>query len=127
MKTKILFICFVSLQNLAFSQNTAIDKLFEKYSGKDGFTTVYISQYMFDMFRDVQTSDKDFDGLIKGLKSIRILAVDNPKVLPSGTNFFKEIMKDIPISQYKELMVIKQKDQDVKFLIRENQGKIVEL
>ena len=31
------------------------------------------------------------------------------------------------MSQYKELMVVKEKDQDVKFLINEKDGKIIEL
>ena len=127
MKSTILILYLVSLHNLSFAQSSTIDKLFDKYSGKDGFTTVIISQYMFDMFRDVQTNDKDFDDIKKGLKCIRILAVENLKAIPAGSNFYKEIIKDIPLNQYKELMTIKQKDQDVKFLIKESQGKIVEL
>ena len=126
-KFRMILLFFIFISGAAFSQNVALDKLFDKYAGKDGFTTVFISQYMFDMFKDVNTSDKDFDGLIKGLKSIRILAVENPKAIPAGTNFYNEIMKNLPASQYKELMVIKEKGQDVKFLIREVQGKIVEL
>ncbi len=127
MKTKILILFFVSLQSIAFSQSSPIDKLFDKYSGKEGFTTVYISQYMFDLFRDVKTDDKDFENLVKGLKSIRILSVEDPKLVPAGLNFYKEIMNEIPANQYKELMVIKEKGQDTKFLIKENQGRIVEL
>ena len=114
------------IPRIVFSQQSPVDKLFDKYSGKDGFTTVYITQYMFEMFRNVETNDKDFDNLVKGLKSIRILSVEDKKAIPANTNFFKEIMKDLPVDQYKELMVVKEKDQEVKFLIKENQGKIVE-
>ncbi len=127
MKTKILILLLVSIQGLAFSQSSPVDKLFDKYSGKEGFTTVYISHYMFDMFRNVNTDDKDFDGLIKGLNSIRILTIEDPKLVPAGLNFYKEIINEIPANQYKELMVIKEKGQDVKFLVKEEQGRIVEL
>ena len=126
MKTKLFILCLILVPTFGMAQSP-VDKLFDKYSDKDGFTTVYITQYMFDMFKDVNTSDKDFDDLIKNLKSIRILAVQNPKAIPSGTNFYKEIMSAIPLNQYKELMVIKEKDQDIKFLMKENQGKIAEL
>ncbi|HEX3007790.1 MAG TPA: DUF4252 domain-containing protein, partial [Bacteroidales bacterium] len=67
-----------------------------------------------------------FDNLVKNLKSIRILAIDgeNP---PKGINFYTEIMKDLPVREYKELMVIKEKGQDVKFLVKDANGKITEL
>lgn len=109
-----------------WGQASPIDKLFDRFSEKEGFTTVYITQYMFSMFKDVQTDDKDFDNLVKSLKSIRILAVDNEKP-PKGVNFYTEIMKDLPVKDYKELMVIKEKGQDVKFLVKDNNGKISEL
>lgn len=126
MKIKILAICLLFISGLSYSQSP-VDKLFDKYAGKDGFTTVYITQYMFEMFKNVNTSDKEFDDLVKNLKSIRILSVEDKKAIPANTNFFKEIMKDLPLDQYKELMVVKEKDQEVKFLIKENQGRISEL
>jgi hypothetical protein len=123
-RTMLLFY-LLAFTNVSYAQSP-VDKLFDKYGNKEGYTTVVITQYMFDMFKDVNTSDKDFDNLVKGLKSIRILAVDKGNSKNSTVNFYKEIMKDLPASEYKELMVIKQKDQDVKFLVKEVQGKIVE-
>lgn len=128
MKARLLILFIVLSSFTGYAQNTAIDKLFDKYSGKDGFTTVFISQYMFDMFKDVQTNDKEFDDLVKNLKSIRILTVDKSSPnAPKNINFFTEIAKNIPMKEYKELMVIKQKDQDIKFLVKEEKGKIAEL
>lgn len=121
----VLFIWVVCMEG-AYSQTSPVDRLFDKYSEKDGFTTVYITQYMFSMFKDVHTNDKDFDNLVKNLKSIRILAIDNENP-PKGVNFYTEIMKDLPVKDYKELMVIKEKGQDVKFLVKDVQGRIIEL
>lgn len=126
MKINILIICLIFISRITFSQSP-VDKLFDKYSGKDGFTTVYITQYMFEMFKNVNTSDKEFDDLVKNLKSIRILSVEDKKAIPANTNFFKEVMKELPLNEYKELMVVKEKDQELKFLIKENQGRISEL
>lgn len=123
----IITIILVSMEfTSGWGQTSPVDKLFDSYSEKDGFTTVYITQYMFSMFKDVNTDDKDFDNLVKSLKSIRILAVDNANP-PKGVNFYTEIMKDLPVKDYKELMVIKEKGQDVKFLVKDNLGKISEL
>jgi hypothetical protein len=126
MKTQLIFICLIAIPWLGKAQSP-VDKLFDKYSGKDGFTTVYITQYMFGMFKDINTNDKEFDDLVKNLKSIRILTSEDNKAIPAGTNFFKEIMKELPVQQYKELMVVKEKDQEMKFLAKENNGRISEL
>ena len=109
------------------AQTSSVDKLFAKYEGKDGFTTVNISRQMLELFGQVDqnsSDDKDFKEVASKLTSIRILAMD--KKDPS-VNFFTELMKDFPSSQYKELMTVKEKGQDVKFLIREEKGKISEL
>lgn len=124
---KYLFsIIIITVTVNSWSQTTAVDKLFDRYAEKDGFTTVYITQYMFSMFKDVNTDDKDFDNLVKNLKSIRILAVDkaNP---PKGINFYTEVMRDLPVKEYKELMIIKEKGLDIKFLVKDLNGKISEL
>jgi hypothetical protein len=129
MKRIALIFQFFFLVCLAKGQNSAIDKLFDKYAGKDGFTTVTISKQMFELFNQVETNskeDKDFKDVASKLTSIRILAMekegDNPSI-----NFYKELEKDLPASQYKELMVVKDKGQDVKFLTHEENGKITEL
>ncbi len=123
---KLLFSLFVITLPLALNaQNTPVDELFEKYSGKEGFTSVYITSYMFSMFADIETSDPEFDDLMKNLTGIKILATDDS--YNGSANFYKEIIDKLPMSKYKELMVIKEKDQDVKFLINEKDGKIIEL
>lgn len=112
---------------LITAQNKVVDKLFEKYAGKEGFTTVLISSKMFSLFSNLETDDEEFDDLMNNLKSIRILATDNDVELDKDINFYDEIMKELKVSEYEELMVIQEKDQNVKFLIREVDGKIVEL
>jgi hypothetical protein len=109
---------------MLWGQNSPVDKLFEKYSGKEGYTSVYISEYMFSLFSSMDSEDKDFNNALNGLSSIKILATDNPK---QGVNFYDEIMKELPKKDYKELMVIKEKDEHLTFLVKDVQGKIVEL
>jgi hypothetical protein len=36
-------------------------------------------------------------------------------------------MKELPQTEYKELMVVKEKGQDLKFLVKDSNGRIVEL
>ena len=125
MKKLLLNLLVIVLPLALHAQRTPVDELFDKYSGKEGFTSVYITSYMFSMFSDLETDDPEFDELMKNLKGIKILATDES--YNGNANFYKEIIGKLPLSQYKELMVIKEKDQDVKFLINEKNGKIVEL
>jgi len=129
---RIVILLTISLIPLIIRAQTGpIDKLFDKYAGKDGYTTVYITKYMFNMFKNTdESADEDADELNKvlgKLNSIKILAVDDPTFVPKGTNFYDEIMKELPREKYNELMVVKEKDSDVVFLAREEKGTIVEL
>ena len=111
----------------AFSQKNPVDKLFEKYGGKDGFTTILISSKMFSMFSDMEAGDDEINKMIKNIESIKILTTEDESLLDPGINFYKEIMNELSLDEYEELMVVKEKDQDIKFLVKEKGDIIVEL
>ena len=112
---------------LVFSQHSSVNKLFEKYAEKDGFTTVYISKNLFKMVGEMDLDDPEVDGLVDNLETIKILASDSEFNNESNLNFYEEIMGELPIEEYDELLVVKEKDQDVKFLSKEKNGIITEL
>ncbi len=122
--TLVLSLILVSLVTMA--QRDAIDALFDKYAGMEGFTTVIISSKMFSLFQDMEVEDDEFNEMMSSLESIRILAMEEP-IEGMNINFYDEVMKDLNENDYEELMVVKEKDQDVKFLIKERNGKIEEL
>ena len=129
MKRLFFIVCFIGLTTAIFAQNKSIDRVFDKYAGQEGFTTVYISKYMFSMFANLdEVKDEDMEDVQKifgKLNGIKILATEDGS--PKGINFYDEIMKDLPRSEYKELMVVKDSESDVVFLAREDGGVIVEL
>ncbi|MBN2813355.1 MAG: DUF4252 domain-containing protein [Bacteroidales bacterium] len=114
----------------ALQAQSIMDKLYDKYSGQEGYTSVYISKYMFDMFRNneanVETSE-EMDQIMSKLNCIKILVTDDDPTTPVPVNLYNEIMKVIPSSPYKEIMMVKEKDQDIKFFVREEKGKVAEL
>jgi hypothetical protein len=106
-------------------QKSAVDKVFDKYSGKDGYTTVYISSFMFNMLNSLETDDPEYNEFKKataGINSIKILTQDGGK----SEAFGAELLQMLPRSEYKEMMVVKDQDEDVQFLAREENGKITE-
>jgi len=110
---------------IAMGQNSAVDKVFDKYSGKEGYTTVYISSFMFNMLNSLETDDPEYNEFKKatsGISSIKILTQDGG----DSEAFGKELLDMLPRSEYQEMMVVKDQDEDVLFLAREEGGKITE-
>jgi hypothetical protein len=123
MKKLILFstaLCMVALLN---AQTNAIDEFFDKYSEKDGFTTVTISSKLLSLFAGKKNEGSD---VINKLTSIRILSVED-SVLNQSVNFYKELGKKLDLSSYEELMVVKEGQDVTKFLIRQKGDIISEL
>jgi Domain of unknown function (DUF4252) len=126
MKRALLSLAAILMAIIANSQNNAIDELFDKYSGKEGFTTVYISSKMFSMFKSKDQDNQDFNNIINKLKSIRILSVED-SALNKNINFYNELQKKLDFSVYEELMVVKEGNNMTKFLVKENGTNIEEL
>lgn len=125
MKKTVFILAMILAPLLVSAQGSPVDKLFEKYSGLEGYTSVYISRYMFSLFANIETEDKEMENILGKLTGIRILASEQAH--NTGVNFFTEVMRDLPVNEYEELMVVREKDQDFKFLIREKEGIITEL
>lgn len=108
-----------------FGQQSAVDKVFDKYSGKEGYTTVYISSFMFNLLNKLEVDDPEYNEFKKatsGISSIRILTQDGSNSAPFG----KELLAMLPRSEYQEMMVVKEENEEVLFLAREEGGKITE-
>ncbi len=110
---------------LAFGQNSAVDKVFDKYSGKEGYTTVSISSFMFNLLNSLEVDDPEYNEFKKatsGIKSIKILSQDGE----GSEAFGAELLAMLPRSEYQELMKVKDGEEEVLFLAKESGGKISE-
>ena len=124
MKTIIAIVTMAIFPLISFSQNKAIDDLFNKYAGRDGFTTVDINGGLLKLASFFE-KDSDSKDLMKTINHIRILAME--KGADSKVNFYKEVIDGITVKDYEELMTVKDKDQDVRILVKQADGRINEL
>ena len=125
MKRIVLGVTLMMLSLVAMGQNSAVDKIFDKYNGKEGYTTVYISSFMFNLMNSLESDDpeyNEFKKATKGITSIKILTQENGK----SESFGAELLQMLPKSEYQEMMVVKDKDENVQFLARQQGGKITE-
>ncbi|MBS0012196.1 MAG: DUF4252 domain-containing protein [Bacteroidales bacterium] len=126
MKRTTLILLVLVLSVSSFAQRNPIDAMFDKYSGTEGITTIFISSKMFRMMASIDLDDDELEDVVKNLKSIRILTVDDSE-LNNKLNFFRELEKDLDFNGYEELMVVKDSEKDLKFLVKEKGKKIDEL
>jgi hypothetical protein len=126
MKKLVLISIIAALSLPSFSQKSPVDDLFEKYNGREGFTSVYISSRMFSLLARIDTEDQEFQNLVSRIRGIRILAVDSAANV-SGINLIGELQKKLNASGYEELMTVKEQNDEIRFMIREVNGKIAEL
>ena len=109
----------------AFAQNNAIEKYFQKYEDKESFTSVYVSEYMFSLFADIDmknAEDKEVMEILQGLKSLQVLTTEE-----DGQKYYEEAIKLIDQSEYKMLMKVKDGNTNVRFLIKKEGNEVKEL
>jgi hypothetical protein len=125
MKKIALFIPVLLLPFMLTAQQTPIDKLFKKYYGKEGFTTVLVTQDAFEVISHMEEEKGDFEGTLGKVQRVRVIAQEDEADV-EGVNFMDEL-KGVAFDDYKELVVVKEADQEVLILAKEEDGKIREL
>ncbi len=128
---KINFVLAAFLFAPAFlGAQTTTDALFDKYSGQEGITSVYITQNMFSLFADIDTEEdeEEFSDLVKTLKYIKILTIEDDTLGKyKDVNFYNDVMNGKSAGSYEDLMIIKKDGQDINFLVTKEDKVIKEL
>jgi hypothetical protein len=127
-KLTILFI-MMAFTTLTFAQDDAISKFFSKYEDDDNFTHVTITSRMFGLFANLDIEDeedKELMDAVSKVKGLKIITKDD--ISKSEANeLYEEAFKLIPEKEYDELMTVRDKETNMKFLIKEENSVITEL
>jgi hypothetical protein len=95
----------------------SIDALFEKYAGKEGFSTVTFNGSLLKLAKLFDNDDDSPDNSIpNGLTEIRILSQDDKSI--KVENFYDMVIRDIDLKSYEEFMRVKESNQDLRMLVR---------
>lgn len=124
----IALVLFIPVLVIA-QDSTPIDKLFNKYANKDGFTTVNISGKLLSFASKFDESKSNESAMLEKISGIRILSVED-SMLNKGLNFYKELETDgfFKNNNYEVLMEVTDKDEVVRFYGRSGgKGKLSEL
>lgn len=123
MKTSLIVILLV-VSHSAFAQDDAIGKFFGKYLDDSRFTVVSVSPKMFQLMGNIKwdTVSGDVRETVQKLRSFRMLSTETtPRV------FYKEFLSRIDRTQYEDLITVRDKDDDTRFMVKEDGQVIHEL
>ena len=123
---------FIAVATLCFSatinaqSNDAIQTFFKKYAEDESFTSIQIAPKLFELIAKLDINDpdyKDVKSMIKNMKYITILT----KETKDNKNLYDEAIKTINRQEYEPLMTVKDKEDNVQFLVKEKNGIVSEL
>jgi hypothetical protein len=132
MKKLALFVTmmFLFASFTMMAQDSPTKKLYDKYGGKEGYTTVTISKELFGMFAEIDSDDPDaqeIKEMMSQLDGIQILMYEAKDESDAELKKFKDEISKVKAEDYTELMMVKESDEEVKFLARKKDDKIGEL
>ena len=123
-KVAVIVLCL--LGNIAFAQNSEFIKFYNKYSADKDFTIVSVNERMINLFSSLDMEDeedKQAMEAISKIKGIKLIAKQ------SGANT-RALYNEAKVAfnrGYDELMVVRDKESNMQFLIKESEGRISEL
>jgi len=106
-------------------QKNGIDAFFNRYEGKEGFTTVNLSGNLFNLFANPSVDDGEKEISIE-VSSVRILSINDENVT-GQINFMNELRKSVDRGGYEELMMVKNAENDVRVMVKTSGRMIREL
>ena len=126
MKRIIFLVLAVAIPALMVAQNSAVDKLFDKYSGKEGVTTVSISPELFQIVKamDIKEID-DADIPFEKISSVKVLTIEDEEQW-EGVNFYTEIAKDLDVSNFQEVMTVNDGGEMVRIWMKVEKNEMSE-
>lgn len=111
------------------AQTEHIIKFFDQYAGEEGLTTVYVTPTMIrllgSMVGEDEQESQDIKEVMQDLKGIRMLFASKE----DGKNVQKMLSESMQFANhhsYEELMIIKDDENDIKFLVKESSDAVIE-
>jgi len=126
MKKVVLFILVVAFPAFMMAQNSAVDKLFAKYKGQKGVTTVSVSPELFQMINAMgieEIEEQEFP--MDKIASVKILTIEDEEGY-EDVNFYNEIKKDLDVDDFTEVMTVDDGGEVVRMWMKVNKNTVSE-
>lgn len=118
---RLFTIAVAILFTLSLSAQSTIDKLFNKYQGQKGFTTVTVSGSMFKFLAEWEDEDEDLMKFADKFTSLRILTQDDENV--DSEDFYNMVIDEVNSGGYEEMVTVNSDGENMKILVKA-EGKV---
>ncbi len=112
----------------ATAQDNAIARYFTDYQESDEFTKISVTGKMFSLFTELDAQNEDEKAILEAiskLKGIKGLVRENAE---NGNKMFAAAIKKMDADgSYEELMTVEDVKENIRFMIRDENGVINEL
>ncbi len=126
MKRIVLLVMAVAFPAFILAQNSAVDKLFNKYSGQEGVTTVSINPELFQIVKALEIEEvEDADIPFDKIASVKILTIED-EAQWEGVNFYTEIEKDLDVSNFEEVLTVNDGGEMVRIWMKVEDNEVSE-
>jgi hypothetical protein len=116
------FLLMIAIPSRA--QNKYIDDIFNKFEGREGVTTLNLSKDMLNLITHQDSSNTKEKDMMAQISGIKIIGFE--KASSEDKAAFAQMVKGVPVNDYKPLMIVKDKDANVQMLLKENGGHVSE-
>ncbi|WP_118973880.1 DUF4252 domain-containing protein [Taibaiella koreensis] len=128
---KIILLILLLLPVLASAQESPAQKWLHSFEGRSGITTVSITSAMFKLLSKISSSDPEYQDIVRfaaKLQDFKIVLIDSddPKKAPAKAEF-NRLLSSAPLSQFEELMSIRESDNHIVFRVMQRNNHIQEL
>jgi len=129
MKTIFLLTIFLLAGHMSLCQSQAVMDFHNKYKDNGKYLSVRIEGGLLKMLSNIDTNDKDtkeFLNAVSKIEAIDVHSIDRNEsdFSDSEVNSFKKAIRK---ENYDELMIVRDGDSNIDFLIKEKKGKISDL
>ena len=129
MKKIVLILTTTLFWNLTFGQTQSIKEFQEKYRDYGTYFSLRIDGGIFKSLSKFETNDEDAEEFVKMMSEIEAIDIHSIGRDEAGfdANELQKFKKQVKKDNYEELMMVRDSDGDVDFLIKESRGKVSDL
>ncbi len=121
MKTRIIVVLLILMSLPAFAGGDGFHKLYRKYSGVEGVTSIKLPKILFQIARMVGDLDEPEKELIESIDRMWVLEVEDPS-LNREIDFTRDCKEMLESGEYEEILRVNEKGEKVHILITEERG-----
>ena len=111
----------------SYAQDNAIDKYFKQHLDNPAFSKFSITKKSFELITEIETDDPDEQRVLEAIGKIDgILVLMNEHTQISKEYYTEAAAKLVPDQDYQDLLVVEHQEDNVRFLIREDEEAIRE-